>query len=74
VNVDSQDGVITKAAVFSDSLFPDMVDALQTSLLGTQYSPDGIRAAVLKTKEILTPDHPLYTAMDDVAAWLVDVI
>lgn len=50
VHMDSEKGIITRAQVFSDSLFPDLIESFQTSLANQQFSKAGIEAAIAKTK------------------------
>eukprot|EP01101_Sappina_pedata_P000818 TRINITY_DN10998_c0_g1_i1.p1 TRINITY_DN10998_c0_g1~~TRINITY_DN10998_c0_g1_i1.p1 ORF type:complete len:376 (+),score=62.25 TRINITY_DN10998_c0_g1_i1:3-1130(+) len=42
VNINSQYGKIVDVAIFSDSLYPELITALQTCLLGVEYSRPGI--------------------------------
>jgi lipoate---protein ligase len=46
VHIDSKDGVITDVKVFSDSLYPDLIEALADALRGTRYDREGVRSAL----------------------------
>lgn len=67
VFIDSEKGVITRAQVFSDSLFPDLIENFQTSLANQHFSKRGIDAAVAKTK-LSFPDQSEH--LDELGTWL----
>lgn len=46
VNLLVEDGVIREAAIYSDSLFPDLVSALADSLKGARYVASDLRGAI----------------------------
>jgi lipoate---protein ligase len=56
VFLDSEHGKISRVEVYSDSLFPQLIDVLQKSLEGQTYSKSGIEAAAFVARESL-PEH-----------------
>jgi lipoate-protein ligase A len=44
-------GSIKKVQIYSDSLFPELIEALMESLPGNRYEPEAVRRAVLSTGE-----------------------
>lgn len=56
VFLDSEHAKISRVEVYSDSLYPQLIEALQTSLEGQLYSKLGIQAAAAKAKE-MTPQY-----------------
>jgi len=67
VFVDSERGHITRARVFSDTLFPDMVEDFEGRLVGRAYSALGISAALAETEKL----HPARRAeLLELGSWL----
>jgi lipoate---protein ligase len=68
VHVDSEDGHIRRAQVFSDALLPEMVQALQGALVDKPYSRAGVKAAVAEVRTL----HPgQERELDELEAWLM---
>ncbi|RYZ66319.1 MAG: lipoate--protein ligase, partial [Proteobacteria bacterium] len=67
VFLDSEHGKISRVEVYSDSLFPQLIDVLRTSLEGQVYSKLGIDGAAAKALEDL-PEHS--HEIGEFAAWL----
>lgn len=64
-------GKITEIKLFSDSLFPAFVEAVQGSLLGVTYDTAGINAGLDKAKAELA-GNPSEAHIEDVRKWLSD--
>lgn len=45
VYIDSKDGIIADVEIFSDCLFPSLVEELRSALKGARYNEEGIRRA-----------------------------
>jgi lipoate-protein ligase A len=67
VFVDSEQGQITRARVFSDSLFPALVEAIETALQGKAYSQVGVEQAVAEATQ-LQPAHE--AELKEFAMWM----
>ncbi len=67
VFLDSEHGKISRVEVFSDSLFPQLIESLQASLEGQPYSKHGIEAAAARAKES-TPDYE--HEINEFEAWM----
>ncbi|MBU8895210.1 lipoate--protein ligase [Corallococcus sp. H22C18031201] len=71
VHVDSEQGHITRAQVFSDALFPDLVQDLQATLVGKPYRRSGVKAAVDEVRE----RHPGQAReLEELAVWMMDQV
>lgn len=71
IHLDSERAQITRAQVFSDALFPDVVLDLQAALQGKPYSKAGMEAVVSD----LRARHPgIYAELDELAKWLKDQV
>ena len=69
IYVATRNGKIIDSKVFSDSLFPAFVEALQPSLIGVNYDSIGINTALDKAKIELT-GTPYEAHIEDVRKWL----
>ena len=67
VFLDAEHGRIARVEIYSDSLFPNLIETLQTSLKGIWYSKAGIDTAALKAESIL-PDSK--SDIQEFATWL----
>ncbi|WNG33280.1 lipoate--protein ligase [Archangium minus] len=68
VHIDSQHGHISRAQVFSDALFPELVQDLQAALVGKPYSRAGVKDAVTG----LRAQYPgQERELDELEAWLM---
>lgn len=71
IHVDAAEGHITRAQVFSDALFPDLVQDLQSSLVGKPYRRSGV-------KEAITEVRARHTGQDrelaELEAWMMDQV
>eukprot|EP00761_Pharyngomonas_kirbyi_P006991 gb/GECH01007000.1/.p1 GENE.gb/GECH01007000.1/~~gb/GECH01007000.1/.p1 ORF type:complete len:380 (+),score=109.46 gb/GECH01007000.1/:1-1140(+) len=74
IHVESQKGIITQVKVFSDTLFPQIVDQLEHNLLQKRYSTDGIHEAMKQVKDNLKKEdapEQIQQYMDELENWLV---
>jgi lipoate-protein ligase A len=73
VRVSAVRNVVDDLVVYSDSLWPDFVDALGVSLRGVEYSADGMAQGVAAAVASLPrrSDAPDDTMLDELVAWLV---
>jgi lipoate-protein ligase A len=62
VHMHSKKGMIIEAKVFSDSLYPELMDALASALEGVTYDTPGIDLAMSKLQD----DHSLLSVFADV--------
>lgn len=67
VHVDSEKGMITRAQVFSDSLFPDLIESFQNHLANQHFSKAGVEEAIAKTK-LLFPEQADH--LEELGTWL----
>ncbi len=51
VHLDVRNGIIEKAQVFSDALFPELIDTVQLMLPGSRYDKTGVEEAVSKVEK-----------------------
>jgi lipoate-protein ligase A len=65
-----EDGKITESKLFSDTLYPAFVDAVQKNIVGATYNASGINQALDKAKTELagTPAEP---HVDELRQWLL---
>mmetsp|Transcript_10567 Transcript_10567/g.20345 ORF Transcript_10567/g.20345 Transcript_10567/m.20345 type:complete len:331 (-) Transcript_10567:74-1066(-) len=67
ITLDVEDAVITRAKVYSDCLYPDFIDLLNSNLQGLKYGNEGL----LKLQEDLTVAFPSLSAyVEELVAWL----
>jgi lipoate-protein ligase A len=65
--VDADRGRVQKAQVFSDALYPDLIESLQKHLIGMPYTGEGVRAVV----SAVGREHPVHTdLLKELEAWL----
>ncbi len=57
VFLDTEHARLTRVEVYSDSLFPSLIEALQNALQGKAYSKDGIRAACSEARAHLKGEY-----------------
>lgn len=67
VHLDSKSALIEDLKVFSDALFPDLIDAIAPCLIGKVYSKAEVSSAVL-TLVSQFPEHQL--EIEEIANWL----
>ncbi|RKH21409.1 lipoate--protein ligase [Corallococcus sp. CA047B] len=68
VHVDAENGHITRAQVFSDALYPDLVQDLQAALVGKPHSRNGVQQAVAEARS----RHPAQEReLGELEAWLM---
>jgi len=72
VHIDSKKGIITSVKIFSDSLHPNMVQDLQSNLLGTTYDQEGIKKACTKTKNLQEKNPQLIPHIEEFTTWLTN--
>ena len=75
--MNSKAGRITSVQLFSDCLYPQLVDQIKTSLMGMTYDAAGIAEGVQNAKNELQRKGEvmeLLTYMDEFEAWLKKVI
>lgn len=67
VHINSKDGKIDQVVIYSDTLFPDLIQELTQNLTGVDYSFKGISQAISKTK-LKLPE--LSTQLDETEKWM----
>ncbi len=68
VQLEVNGGVIADARVYSDSLYPDLIDEIQACLIGLKYHP----AVISKTLHDVRIKFPLLTGeVDELEKWLL---
>jgi len=67
VHLDSEKGHITRAQVFSDSLFPDLIDAIQKALHAKPYTRAGVHEAL---QEVRSAHQEHTAALNELEVWL----
>ncbi|MBR7888915.1 lipoate--protein ligase [Marinomonas sp. A79] len=71
VHLDLKNARITAVKTFTDSLYPDPIEALATQLVGVNYQPEAIGACV----DALIEDFPDHTAdLTEMKSWLVTAV
>ncbi|KAL6054783.1 lipoate--protein ligase [Balamuthia mandrillaris] len=74
IHIDSSGGVISKAKVFSDSLYPQMITIFERALPGKRYSKEGVAEAIQQTKAVCAEGDALEAHLQELERWLVDTI
>jgi len=69
VNVEVANGVISECVVFSDSLYPPMVEAVQRALVGTQYDVGGVTQALARAAQGFS--EPLTSHFQEFTTWFI---
>lgn len=69
VHINSKNGKIDQIVIYSDTLFPDLIQELMNNLKGSDYSFSGISQAIVKTKTKL-PE--LSTQLEETEKWMKD--
>ena len=64
---DVNNGVINDLRIYSDSLYPDMIDELITQMRNQKYAPEVLRESINKTREKF-PERS--TELSQLSAWL----
>lgn len=70
VNFEASGGKITDVKVFSDSLYPQMIEEVQTSLKGASYDKLGVSGAIERAKQKLIGTGT-EAQLDEFKEWLV---
>lgn len=71
IHLNSEHAKISSAKVFSDSLFPDLIEAFEASLKDCPFTKNGIETAIRSTAK----KFPAYTeALQELSNWLVPQI
>ncbi|MEP0072735.1 MAG: lipoate--protein ligase [Marinomonas sp.] len=71
LHLNLQKAIISAAQTYTDSLFPDPIEALAERLIGVTYVPD----AIAKCVDELIKDYPDHKAnLEEIEAWLVEAI
>jgi lipoate-protein ligase A len=70
VNFEASGGKITDVKVFSDSLYPQMIEEVQMSLKGASYDKQGVSGAIERAKQKLTGTGT-EAQLDEFKEWLV---
>lgn len=68
--INSEKGRIASVKLYSDTLFPKMVEEVQKALLGETYDTAGVQRAMSKAKAALA-GTPAETHIDALRDWLV---
>eukprot|EP00929_Paragymnodinium_shiwhaense_P015365 TRINITY_DN123446_c0_g1_i1.p1 TRINITY_DN123446_c0_g1~~TRINITY_DN123446_c0_g1_i1.p1 ORF type:complete len:391 (+),score=71.65 TRINITY_DN123446_c0_g1_i1:42-1214(+) len=58
VRLDVAAGKVREAVIFSDALYPDVIDRAMTALTGAEYGREGLRAALDSVAPALTEEGP----------------
>mmetsp|Transcript_4935 Transcript_4935/g.15070 ORF Transcript_4935/g.15070 Transcript_4935/m.15070 type:complete len:424 (-) Transcript_4935:28-1299(-) len=76
IHLNSKQGKITEIKIFSDSLYPLMIDTLTEQLTGTTYDVPGIRHALANaSKALIAADLAVCAPfLDEFGVWLVNEI
>lgn len=69
VNVQVEKGLITECTIFSDSLYPALIETLQDALRGAPYDYNGVSAALEKAGQGLA--EPMASQLKEFQAWLL---
>lgn len=69
MHINSSDGLITDVKIFSDALFPAMIDDISAGLTGTKYNGSSISAA-LEQVALKHKDTSCENYVRQFAAWL----
>lgn len=73
IYITSENGKITASKLYSDTLYPVFVEAVQNSLIGTTYDANGINEAMNKAKLELK-GTPAEEHVEDLRKWLLSQI
>lgn len=71
VHIDAKRGRIEQAKIYSDSLFPEMVDALMAELPGHRYDPEELKEAVVGVADIFPKQRK---ELEEFAGWLAGAL
>jgi len=74
LQVNAKKGIITEVKIFSDSLYPQMIDELTLALEGSTYDHRGITEAVENTKIKLKHVDNIAENIQELKEWLIAVI
>ncbi len=77
VHVHAEHGFMTKAVVFSDCLYPVLIDSIQTRLVGASFSADGVRDAMRAVRQDMIQaglDSTVATMIAQFETWLTQEI
>ncbi|KAJ3451942.1 lipoate-protein ligase [Anaeramoeba flamelloides] len=75
VGIISNDGKIKKVKIFSDSLYPGMITALENCLSGTEINKQKLKNAIENAKKSsLVENSNCFPLMDQFCSWLVTTI
>ncbi len=69
VHIDARRGRIEKAKIYSDSLFPEMVDALMAELPGHRYDPEEVKEAVTGVADLFPEQR---RELEEFGSWLAE--
>jgi lipoate-protein ligase A len=67
IHIDCNAGIIERAQVFSDALFPDFIDAIEVVLQGKTFSKRGIERAA---EELLVLQAQMRSEINELKQWL----
>lgn len=71
VHIHARRGRIEKAKIYSDSLFPDMVDALMAELPGHRYDPEEVKEAITGVADLFPEQRK---ELGEFGSWLVEAL
>lgn len=76
IHLDVDNGVISKVAAYSDTLYPKIIDGINATFTGISYDRKGIEAATRKIAEGLKADGEVEAAnlIPELERWLVEAI
>ncbi|MFW6250409.1 MAG: lipoate--protein ligase [Alkalispirochaetaceae bacterium] len=69
--IDAKRGRIEKAKIYSDSLFPEMVDALMAELPGHRYDPEEVKEAVIGVADLFPEQR---RELEEFGFWLAGAL
>ncbi len=67
IHIESKGGRIEAARIYSDSLYPEMVDALMAELPGHRYDPEEVSSAVLGVADLFEERR---SELEELSRWL----
>eukprot|EP01126_Amoeba_proteus_P020384 TRINITY_DN2074_c0_g1_i1.p2 TRINITY_DN2074_c0_g1~~TRINITY_DN2074_c0_g1_i1.p2 ORF type:complete len:126 (-),score=29.37 TRINITY_DN2074_c0_g1_i1:58-435(-) len=71
LHVLASQGVILQNKIWSDSLYPQMIDILSEELTGVPYNSEGMDKARKRTKERLAEDVSCHVHLDQFYEWVI---
>merc|ERR1711879_91068 len=73
LHISSKDGYITDVKLFSDSLYPEMIESITNQLKGAKYHQDGIENA-LSLAAYEQVDPTIIDQIQEYKKWLITAL